>query len=258
MHSTLAETLPRPSGAGVSLSVLSGLWSRLRGKPDTPDAEEVERINDRAPRERFSPNAVGVISNYADTAVQLALYRYLRSAGITSVVYSGPVSILDEPGDLWTLIQDGDVKWVYGQSEPPKFAPELGMLPAGPEEIEVNGIRFTHFARSPAGEERIRFGSLQWPPPGRGQREAVEATVGGTDRRLTVIGSGLEYERWVPNPVTKRWELYEQNVPGYAETPIARIELAPEQRHVIVHPTSRTSYCSVIDPDQNRMSLLML
>jgi hypothetical protein len=131
------------------------------------------------------------------------------------------------------------------------------MLPSGPEDIEVNGIRFRHFARSPEGEDRVRFGSLQWPPPGAGQRECVEATV-GADHRLTVIGSGIEYERWVPNPVTKRWELYEQNVPGYAETAIARISLDPDLRHVIVHPTSRTSYCSVIDPEQSRMALLML
>lgn len=262
VHAALAQSLTyRPWGrpaADASVCALSGLFSRFRKKPASDETAEEESINARAPRERFSSQAVGVISNYGDPAIQMALYRYLRSLGIEKVVYSGPIGILESPAELWSLIRRGEVLWVYGQAERPRQAPEVGLLPAGAEQIEVNGMLFRHFARSPETGEPIRFGMLQWPPPGAGQREAVEATVSGHDQRIIVIGSGLEYERWVDDPRTGRWELLEQNVPGYADTPIARIALPPEDRHAIIHPTSRSSYCSVIDPEQHRMALLML
>jgi len=240
--------------------MLGDILSRIRkrGSSANREDEDVARIQNRAPRETYGRSAIGIVSNYGDANVQLGLISHMQSCGVGRIVYSGPISILNEPAGLWKLIRNGEVEWVYGRAEKPRLAPEVGYLPSGPEEIEVNGVLIRHFAISPGGGEPVRFGQLQWPPPGSGQQEAIEATARGHDQRIIVIGSGLEYERWGFDVLTERWELVEQNVPGYAETPVVHIELPPEERTVIVHPTSRGSYCSVIEPDADRLVLLML
>jgi hypothetical protein len=204
----------------------------------------------------FSASAVGVISNYGDQYFNPALVRRIRDFGVSSIVYSGPIANLDEPMPLWNLIQSGEVQWVYGAADRAKDAPELGPLPAGPEQIEVNGIVFRHFAPGAAEGERVRLGTLQWPPPGKGRDTTIERAAAGTDARIIVIGSGLEYERWVLDKATGKWELYEQNVVGLTDSGRARITLEPQDRHVIVHPTSRDDYFSIIDPDQGLMLLV--
>ncbi len=208
--------------------------------------------------ERFSPSAVGVISNYGDQYFQPDLVRRVRRMGVKTVVYSGPLAILDEPMPLWNMIQSGEVQWVYGLAERPKGAPDLRALPAGPSELEVNGILIRHFAPGPEEGERQRLGALQWPPPGQGREGAITRTAEGATQRLIVVGSGLEYERWVANRITGKWELFEQIVPGYTDTPIVRVTLSPDDRHVIVHPTSRGDIFSVIDPEEMRMVLFLL
>lgn len=213
---------------------------------------------DRRPALRCGPASVGIISNYADAAVDLRLVSYLRSVGVGQIVYSGPISILEEPLPLWRKICDEEVRWVYGRAERPRSAPEVGELPSGPETLEVNGIFIRHFVPDPHSDRLIRFGELQWPPPGAGQKEAVEAAARAVENRIVVIGSGLEYERWAQDGLKGEWDMVEQNVPGYADTPVVRIALPEDVRTVIIHPTSRSSYCSVIDAERNTMTLLML
>jgi len=207
------------------------------------------------PSDTFSPEAIGVISNYADPHFNPKLVERIHHLGVRKIVYSGPIAILDEPMPLWNLIQSGAVQWVYGAPDRPRDAPDIKALPAGPSEIEVGGILFRHFAPGAAQGERIRLGALQWPPPGQGREDAIARVTADVDHRLTVVGSGLEYERWLYNRLTGRWELYEQNVPGYADTAIARIDLSSDDRQVVVHPTSRGDYFSVIDPARKRMVL---
>jgi len=198
---------------------------------------------------------VGVISNYGDQYFAPRLVERMRRLGVSRIVYSGPIAILDEPMPLWNMIQAKEIEWVYGLAETPRDAPEIGPLPSGPSEIEVSGILFRHFSPGPEEGKLQRLGVLQWPPPGQGREDAIARIAAGTDHRIVVCGSGLEYERWVLNRTTDRWDLYEQNVDGLTDTSIARIALSPDLRQVIVHPTSRGDFFSVIDPEQNRMVL---
>ena len=156
---------------------------------------------------------------------------------------------------VWKLIQSGEVQWVYGVPDRPRDAPDIKALPAGPSEVEVSGILFRHFAPGATEGELVRLGALQWPPPGKSRDEAITRAAANTENRLIVIGSGLEYERWIYNDISNRWELFEQNAPGYADTAIARVDLSGQKRQVIVHPTSRGDYFSVIDPARDRMAL---
>ncbi len=230
----------------------------LRRKPTSETPGTAAEARHVTPNERFSPDAIGVISNYGDQYFNPNLVERIRRLGVSKIVYSGPIAILDEPMPLWKLIQSGDVIWVYGVPDRPRDAPDIPALPAGPPEVEVNGVLFRHLAPGSAEDERIRLGALQWPPPGKGREQAITAVAADVNHRLIVVGSGLEYERWVENPITGRWELFEQNVPGYADTAIARIDLSGPERQVIVHPTSRGDYFSVIAPQQNRMLLFTL
>lgn len=235
---------------------MTGFLSRFRRNRNTP--RHALTANGRALRVRFSSSAVGLISNYCDPVVNLSLIQHMTTCGVRRLVYSGPLGILDDPRELWKLIESGQVRWVYGHAERPRSAPEVGILPPGSATIEENGVLFRHFVRQAEEEEPVRFGALQWPPPGGGQRDAITKTLEGVENRIVVVGSGLEYERWVWNKVLGRWELYEQNVPGYAETSMVQLSLDTDQRHVIISPTSRSSYCSVIDPEANTYTLLMV
>ncbi len=240
--------------------MLRGILSRLRkGNSATESLASDQARSDGGPSQnKFTSSAIGIVSNYHDTTVRVALFQYLRIQGARKLVYSGPLAVLNEPGELWRLIQSGDVLWVYGKPERPRLAPEVGLLPSGPEQIEVNGVLLRHFAKSPVDGSAIRFGQLQWPPPGANQQETVEATASETENRIIVIGSGLEYERWSFYARTNRWELVEQIMPGYADSPVVTIELPADERAVIVHPTSSNSYCSILDPERNVLTLFML
>lgn len=240
--------------------MLRSILSRLRKGNSPPGSQTLDqaRPNGAPAHNRFSASAIGILSNYNDTTVRMPLFQHLRAQGARRLVYSGPLAVLSEPGELWRLIQSGEVLWVYGKAERPRLAPEVGLLPSGPEQIEVNGVLLRHFAKSPVDGSAIRFGQLQWPPPGSNQQETVEATAAETESRIIVIGSGLEYERWSFYAHTSRWELVEQIMPGYADNPVVTIELPADERSVIVHPTSSNSYCSILDPERNVLTLFML
>jgi hypothetical protein len=207
-------------------------------------------------RESFGPSAVGIISNFGDQYFNPDLVRRIRGTGVETIVYSGPIAILDEPMPLWNMIQANEIRWVYGLAETPRDAPQVGPLPGGPAQLEVNGIMFRHFSPGPGAGELQRLGAMQWPPPGKAREDAVTRLAEGSQHRIVVCGSGLEYERWVLNRNTGRWDLYEQNVEGYGDMTVVRIALNADERQVIVHPTSRGDFFSVIEPDENRMVLV--
>ena len=234
-----------------------GLLDWLRRLRQGKDLDELEEAHKPSHLGRFSDRALGIISSFADPHVNLRIHHSLLQAGVRRVVYSGPIATLTNPGALWDLIQKGDVEWVYGRAERPRLAPELGPLPAGAPEFAIDGVVIRHFARLPDCVEPVRFGDLQWPPPGRRQQEAIEATARDTECRILVIGSGLEYERWSLGPLGD-WQLVEQASSGVTEHSVVNIPLPPEEWHVIVHPTSGGSCFSILDPAEHRIVLVVL
>lgn len=201
---------------------------------------------------------IGIVANYAEPAVYLRTYEYLRAAGIDTIVYCGPLSTLARPRELWNLISSNRVVWVYGRAEGPRFVPEVGQLLSGLPLFEHQHVEMRYFVEAPGCNELIRFGELQWPPPGRHRKEAIRAVARKAKARIVVIGSGLDFEHWRWDPYSEDWELARQLTPTYSRAGTWTLPLEEHLRHVLVIPTSEGVCCAAVSATESWLKMSVL
>jgi hypothetical protein len=204
----------------------------------------------------FSNRTIGIISNYGNHHPFGFQLKHLLTLGIQNFVYIGPLACLDEPYEAMELMWSVSMKMVYGKSE--TRDPSSGRrvfsgprtFPAGNIELHWHGVLFRYFLPLEDESEFAALWELRLHRPGFRVEDTFASLFRGSDARIAVIGSGLDFEHWGCDVDMKNIKLKQEDISSY---PFSVVELDPNCKHIIVHPTSRAHCCSVLDSVQNRL-----
>jgi len=198
---------------------------------------------------QFSDKAIGIISNHGDHHFYEFQLEHLFELGLKHFIYLGPLGVLgDEAGRLIHLMTSVPIKWVYGKHDTYENGSISEELPAGDNELLWHGILFRYFLQSNRGES-WRLWDLTFSHPGFYAVELLASLAQVSQATIIVIGSGVHFEHWIwhGSTITLREK---DGLKGLVEGPVV---LEKDYKHIIVHPSSRSHRCSVIDPQHNRI-----
>jgi len=203
----------------------------------------------------FSDTAIGVITNHGDHHFSGHEILRLRELGLRHFVCVRPLACLGSPDVVLELIETLPLRWVYGKAEVSEHHGNPVAFPAGEAELRWYGILLRYFAPFTDEGEPVRLWKI-WSAEERERLvlASAAALLPRSEAHTVVLGSGCDFEHWAfdvdGDVVTPR------EGPGHDKGLVGPVHLAPNRRHLIVHPTMRTHRYSIIDPEQHRMVIL--